>query len=191
MMMKRLLAPVGCVALLAACAAQAPAPAPKPPPMATSLADADAAARAGRTEYAYTILKWAAQASPTDKAPWLRIAQMRFEEKNYGEAIVSGLEAIERDPDDTLAYSLVAVSGLRVSSKALNDLTQKNGFSGSVRSEAQDLAALLHNTLKVERIVPVKAPAGAPAPAPRRAQAAAPAPAPAAKACSGPFCGLN
>jgi hypothetical protein len=88
---------------------------------------------------------------PTDKAPWLRMAQMRFEDKNYGEAIVSGLAVIERDPDDMLAYSLVAVSGLRVSSKALGDLTQKNGFSGSVKSEAQDLANLLHGTLKVEK----------------------------------------
>ena len=189
MKIQRLLAPVGCAALLAACAAPAPAPAPKPVAMAASLADAETAAKAGRAEYAYSILKKAAEANPTDKAPWLRMAQMRFEEKNYGEAIVNGQEVIERDPDDMLAYSLVAVSGLRVSSKALADLTQKNGFSGSVRSEAQDLASLLHNTLKVERIVPVKAPA--PAPAPRRAQAAAPAPAPAAKACSGPFCGLN
>ena len=189
MMMKRLLVPVGCAVLLAACATEAPKPAPKPVPMATSLADADAAAKAGRTEFAYSILRRAAQVNPTDKAPWLRMAQMRFEEKNYGEAIVAGTEVIERDPDDTLAYSLVAVSGLRVSSKALNDLTQKNGFSGSVRSEAQDLAALLHNTLKVERIVPVKAPA--PEPVRRRPQAAAPAPAPAVKACSGPFCGLN
>lgn len=187
MKIQRFLAPVGCAALLAACATPAPPPAPKPVPMATSLANADTAAKAGRVAYAYAILRRAAEASPTDKAPWLRMAQMRFEEKNYGEAIVNGQEVIERDPDDMLAYSLVAVSGLRVSSKALADLTQKNGFSGSVRSEAQDLASLLHNTLKVERIVPVKAPA----PAPRRSQAAAPAAAPAAKACSGPFCGLN
>ncbi|WLI90693.1 hypothetical protein Q4S45_06115 [Massilia sp. R2A-15] len=183
MKMTRLLAAVGCAALLAACAAQEPKPAPRPMPMAISLADAEAAVQAGRVAYAYAILKQAAAAHPTDKAPWLRMAQMRFEEKNYGEAIVNGTEAIERDPDDTLAYSLVAVSGLRVSSKALADLTQKNGFAGSVQSEAQDLAALLHNTLKGERIVPAKAPA-APAPRPGRAASAA-------KGCSGPSCGLK
>lgn len=184
MTMKRLLPSVICVAMLAACAGPAPAPLPAPVTMASALADADAAAKAGRSEQAYTILKSAAGANPTDKAPWLRMAQMRFEEKNYGEAIVSGLAAIERDPDDMLAYSLVAVSGLRVSSKALGDLTQKNGFNGSVRSEAQDLANLLHSTLKVDKIVPVR-----PAPA-RPAPKAVSAPQP--KSCNGnPFCVLE
>jgi tetratricopeptide (TPR) repeat protein len=183
--MKRLLPSVITIAILAGCASTAPAPAPKPVPVASALADADAAAKAGRSDQAYAILSGAAKANPTDKAPWLRMAQMRFEDKHYGEAIVAGLAAIERDPDDMLAYSLVAVSGLRVSSKALGDLTQKNGFSGSVRTEAQDLANLLHATLK-ERIVPVKAIAGS-----ARPNAVKPAPAPAAKACSGPFCGLN
>jgi hypothetical protein len=72
-----------------------------------------------------------------------------------------------------------------VSSKALGDLTQKNGFSGSVRNEAQDLANLLHTTLNGERIVPPRAIASAPRPA------AVKPPAPAKAACNGPFCGLN
>jgi hypothetical protein len=187
MTMKRLFPSVICAAMLAACAGPAPVPLAKPVTMASALAEADAAAKAGRSEEAYTILKSAAGANPTDKAPWLRMAQMRFEDKNYGEAIVSGLAAIERDPDDTLAYSLVAVSGLRVSSKALGDLTQKNGFSGSVRNEAQELANLLHSTLKVEKIVPVK-----PAPPTRAATPKAAAAAPPPKACNGnPFCVLE
>jgi hypothetical protein len=189
MTMKRLLPSVVLVAALAACASPAPAPAPvaKPFTMAGALADADAAAKAGHSDQAYTILSGAAKANPTDKAPWLRMAQMRFEDKNYGEAIVSGLAAIERDPDDMLAYSLVAVSGLRVSSKALGDLTQKNGFSGSVRNEAQALANLLHTTLKVEKIVPPK-PAAVVRPAGSRPAAAAPA----VKSCNGnPFCILD
>jgi hypothetical protein len=132
-------------------------------------------------------LKAAAAANPSDKAPWLRMAQMRFEDKNYGEAIINGLAAIERDPDDMLAYSMVAVSGLRVSSKALGDLTQKNGFSGSVRSEAQDLANLLHSTLK-QPIVSTKG--GTAIARPAASKPVAPAAA-AAKACTGPFCGLN
>lgn len=198
MMKQRLFSTLTCVAVLSACAVQSPAPpvvAIAPVTMASAMADAAAAVKAGHDDQAYVLLKIAAGASPRDKAPWLRMAQMRFDEKNYGEAIVSGLEAIERDPNDMLAYSLVAVSGLRVSSKALGDLTQKNGFNGSVRSEAQDLANLLHTTLKVEKIVPVKA--GAPirnnaskailsAPAGPAVKAA-----PAAKACSGPFCALN
>lgn len=186
MIMKRLLPSMICAALLAACAGPAPGPANKPVVMASAMADADAAAKNGQTGQAYAILKGAAGANPTDKAPWLRMAQMRFEDKNYGEAIVNGLQALERDPDDMLAYSLVAVSGLRVSSKALADLTQKNGFSGSVRSEAQELATLLRTTLK-EPVMPARA---ALSNGPRPSSQPKPA-APAAKACSGPFCALN
>lgn len=187
MKMNHLLPTVVSIAILAGCASTAPSTASKPAPMASSLADADAAAKSGRPDQAYAILKGAAAASPSDKAPWLRMAQMRFEDKNYGEAIINGLAAIERDPDDMLAYSLVAVSGLRVSSKALGDLTQKNGFSGSVRSEAQDLANLLHTTLK-QPIVPVKGGTAIARPAASKQPVA---PAAAAKACTGPFCGLN
>ena len=125
----------------------------KPVTMASALSAADAAVKAGRADQAYVILKVPRPTNPTDKAPWLRMAQLRFDDKNYGETIVSGLAVIERDPDDTLAYSLVAASGLRVSSKALADLTRKNGFQGTARSEAQELANLLHSTLK-ETVVP-------------------------------------
>lgn len=184
MIKKRLIPSILTIAFLAGCASTAPAPAPKPAPMSTAMADADAAVKAGRTDQAYTILKAAALIHPTDKSPWLRMAQLRFDDKQYGEAIVSGLEAIERDPDDMLAYSLVAASGLRVSSKALNDLTQKNGFSGSVRNEAQDLANLLHAKLGGP-IVQVRTDIRP------RPQAKAPAAAPAKPSCSGPFCGLN
>ncbi len=183
MILKRIFPSVICIAVLAGCASTAPVVADKPAPVANAMADADAAVKAGRNDQAYTILKAATVAHPTDKSPWLRMAQLRFDDKNYGEAIVSGLQAIERDPDDMLAYSLVAVSGLRVSSKALADLTQKNGFSGSVRSEAQDLANLLHTKLGGP-IVPPKAYVKPAAPKPVAA-------APAKPACSGPFCGLN
>lgn len=174
MTIKRLFPHVACLVLLTACVVTPPAP--KPLTMAGALAEAEAASKAGRNDQAYQILRVAAAANPTDKAPWLRMAQMRFEEKNYAETLVSALAVIERDPDDMLAYSLVAASGLRVSSKALADMTKKNGFSGTVRSEAQDLANLLHSTLK-EKVVPVKA-----APVP---------PAESRKPCVGALCALE
>lgn len=189
----RIFPALACALLLGACAGPAPTPSAKPASMASILGEADAAAKGGRPDQAYAMLKAAAAANPADKTPLLRIAQMRFDDKNYGEAIVSGLRALERDPNDMLAYSLVAVSGLRVSSKALGDLSLKNGFTGSVRSEAQDLAALLRTTLK-EPIV---------APPTQRATASRPAAVPASggktpntastvkPSCSGPFCGLN
>jgi tetratricopeptide (TPR) repeat protein len=144
------------------------------------MAEADAAVLAGQPDRAYKALKAAAAAFPTDKTPWLRMAQLHYDARNYGEAIVNANAALERDPDDTLANSIAAVSGLRVSSKALADLTQKNNLSGSVRTEAQDLAKLLRSTLGEEVLVqstrkkdPPKArPAPAPAPAPSAKPAA-------------------
>jgi len=146
-----------CVAMLSACATTSP-PAATPIARTTSvkaaMAEANAAALSGHPDKAYALLKQASATYPADKAPWVRMAQMRFDSNNYGEAIVNALEALHRDPDDTLANSVVAVSGLRLSSKALADLTRKNNLSGTVRTEAQDLAKLLRNSLNEDVLVP-------------------------------------
>jgi predicted Zn-dependent protease len=154
--------PITCVVLLSACASTAPAAghAPKAAPtMASAMAEVDAAVLAGQNDKAYAILKNAGTAFPTDKTPWVRMAQMHFDSTNYGEAIVDALEALERDPDDTLSNSIVAVSGLRVTSKALSDLSQKNNLTGNVRTEAQDLARLLRTSLNEDVLVPNSRPA--------------------------------
>jgi tetratricopeptide (TPR) repeat protein len=187
MILKSLMPSVLCVAVLAGCASTAQGPAAKPATIGPALLEADAAVKAGQNDRAIAILKGAASAFPADKTPWVQMAQLRFDNKNYGEAIVNGLEAIERDPDDMLAYSLVAVSGLRVSSKALADLTQKNNISGTVRSEAHDLAKLLRASLGEEVLVPVKPAVARPARAAKPAPQSAGKPAP----CSGPFCSFN
>ena len=147
-----------CVAMLSACASSSTNPTAEAPVARTTsvkaaMAEANAAALSGRPDKAYALLKQATVTYPNDKAPWVRMAQMRFESNNYGEAIVDALEALRRDPDDTLANSVVAVSGLRLSSKALSDLTRKNNLSGTVRSEAQDLAKLLRTSLGEEILV--------------------------------------
>jgi hypothetical protein len=150
--------PLTCIALLSACAGTASVEsqaAVKPvPTMASAMAAADAAVLAGQNDKAYTILKNAGGTFPTDKTPWVRMAQMHFDSTNYGAAIVDALEALERDPDDTLANSIVAVSGLRVTSKALADLSRKNNLTGNVRTEAQDLAKLLRTSLNEDVLVP-------------------------------------
>jgi hypothetical protein len=147
--------PVLCAAILTACASGGQvAPAAKTAPtMDAAMAEVDAAVLAGQNDKAYTILKQAGSAFPTDKTPWVRMAQMRFDSTNYGEAILNALEALARDPGDTLANSIVAVSGLRVTSKALADLSQKNNLSGNVRTEAQELAKLLRTSLNEEVLV--------------------------------------
>jgi predicted Zn-dependent protease len=150
---------LACVAMLSACASSstnptAQAPVARPASIKVAMTEANAAALSGHPDQAYALLKQATVTYPNDKAPWVRMAQMRFDSNNYGDAVVNALEALRRDPDDTLANSVVAVSGLRLSSKALSDLTRKNNLSGTVRSEAQDLAKLLRTSLGEDTLVP-------------------------------------
>lgn len=155
-MFTRLMPAMACVALLTACGTtgEGSGSVAKGATMEASIAAADAAVAAGQGDKAYAVLKSAGHAFPADKTPWVRMAQMRFDSKNYGEAIVDALEALERDPDDTIANSIAAVSGLRVSSKALAELTRKNKLSGNVKSEAEELAKLLRTSLGEDVLVP-------------------------------------
>ena len=147
---------LSCAAVLAACATTAPAPAP-PPTKAALLQQADRAFRLGQNEAAVATLKIVTQTYPGDKAAWLRIAQISFDCHEYGEAITHARKVLELDPDDIVAHSLVAVSGLRVSSKALADLaTKKKVMSGDMRAEAQNLATILRTSIGGD-IMPVKA----------------------------------
>src|SRR5450830_991886 len=169
---------IACLAsalLLAACATpDQPAPnKPAAPTLAQVMSDADAAARAGQYERAMTLLKGGGSSYPADKAPWLQMAQMKFDRGQYGDAIGHALEALERDPEDKVANSIVAVSGLRLSSKALADLSRQNNLNGSLRSEAQELAKLLRASIGEDVLLPsARRPA---APAAKRPAAAAPA----------------
>lgn len=156
MLSKRLFSSLACAALLSACATPAPPPAPpKPAPtLAAYLGAAETSLKAEKPDEAVGWLKRAIAAYPADKAPRLRLAQVQFECLNYGEAISRAQEVLAQDPEDLTAHSLVAVSGLRVSSKALGDLAIKNRLSGSVRTEAQDLAKILRANIGGE-IIPV------------------------------------
>jgi len=150
---------IACLAsalLLAACATpDQPAPQkPAAPTLAQVMSEADAAARAGQYERAMTLLQRGGANYPADKAPWLQMAQMKFGRGQYGDAIGHALEALERDPDDKVANSIVAVSGLRLSGKALADLSRQNNLNGSLRSEAQDLAKLLRASIGEDVLVP-------------------------------------
>ena len=125
-----------------------------PPSLDSMLAKASAASNAGQSEQALNQLKSATASFPADKKPWLQMAQINFDGANYGDAINNALEVLQRDPSDKLANSIVAVSGLRLSTKALADLSQQNNLSGSVRTEAQDLAKLLRESLGESILIP-------------------------------------
>jgi tetratricopeptide (TPR) repeat protein len=191
MMFTRLMPAMACIALLTACATpgEGAGTVAKGATMETSIAAADAAVAAGQPDKAHALLKNAGQAFPTDKTPWVRMAQMHFDADNYGEAIVDALEALQRDPDDTLANSIAAVSGLRVSSKALGELTRKNKLNGDVKSEAQDLAKLLRSSLGEDVLVPK--PRTPPKARTTSTAAATPAPAKSGSSSSDPFGALK
>ncbi len=184
MIRQRLLPMLLGVAVLAGCATEGTGgSAPRAAVSGNLYAQADAAVAARQPEQAILLLKSASVAHPVDKKPWVRMAQIRFDASQYGEAISNAQQALARDPNDTLAYSILAVSGLRVASKALADLTRKNNLQGSVRSEAQDLARLLRTSLGEEVLVNprpvVRTPVRKPPTQTAVAAPARPAPAPA------------
>lgn len=138
---------VAATVLAATLSACATTKAPTTLPLTDLLSQASAAAATGEKEKAITVLKQAAMAYPSDKAPWSTIAQTRYEAAQYGEAITAAQEVLVRDPNDKLANSIIATSGLRLATRALADLSRQNNLSGSLRTESQDLAKLLRETL--------------------------------------------
>ncbi|GJI93832.1 hypothetical protein RugamoR57_05500 [Duganella caerulea] len=153
-----------CAASLTACMTPPVVQKPATPSMEDMLAKASQASGAGQKEQAVTLWKEAAEAYPADKTPWTNIAQTRYEAGQYGDAIVSAQEVLVRDPNDRLANSIIAISGLRLSTRALSDLSRQNNLSGSLRTESQDLAKLLRESLGETVLVPPPpAPPAAPA----------------------------
>ena len=159
--------------------------------------EAEASIKAGQKDAGLSKFSEAAKLYPTAKQPWLRIAQIHYDAANYGDAIIAAQQVSARDEKDKVALSILSVSGLRVSTKALADLGRQNQLTGSIRTEAQDLARTLRDSLGERVLVPVAAPASTsePRPAPPRVAprpsvdkpAAAPPAKPAAGGGSSPF----
>ncbi|TDB27704.1 tetratricopeptide repeat protein [Stenotrophomonas sp. ATCM1_4] len=126
----------------------------------------------------------AAKSDPTRKEPWVRIAQLQFDQGNYARAIVAAEEVLQRDPDDLVADGVLTVAGFRVANQSLQRLQGRGVLaSETARREAQTLADTLRATMGDAVLVAEK-----PKPRPRtparstgrRAATAAPASAPAA-----------
>lgn len=108
----------------------------------------------GGRERARLIYRDAAKAYPTDKRPWLRLAQSYFDVADYGNAVLAAQEVVQRDPADGVAQGLLAVSGLRISTAALSALRSRNDLNTSTRSEAEDMARNLRAILGESVLVP-------------------------------------
>lgn len=126
----------------------------KIPELGTLMSQAGAAEKTGTKAAAIILYEDAAKLYPSSKLPWVRIAQIQYESLDYGEAIVAAQQAVARDGKDKVAQSILSVSGLRVSTKALADLGRRNELEGSVKVEAQNLAKLIRESLGERILVP-------------------------------------
>lgn len=93
------------------------------------------------------VLKDVAQARPTEKTPWLRMTQIKYDAGSYGDALAYASEVLQRDPADKYARGIVALSSLRLSIKALNDLSAQSDLNGTVMTDAQSQTKLLRESL--------------------------------------------
>ena len=180
---QRSLCAIACALALSACATKPPV-VQKIVTLEEVMAQANQASQAGNADAALTLLKEATATFPADTAPWLRMAQMQYEVGQYGEAIIDSQQVLVRDPSNKFANSIVAVSGLRLSTRALSDLSRQNNLSGSLRTESQDLAKLLRESLGEAVLVPPPSPRERPA---ARGSARKPAARPAAESSANPF----
>lgn len=185
---------------LGACSsAPKPISAIMPPSYAELMASAEDAQRKGGVVEAMGFYEKATKSDPSKKQPWARIAQAQFDARNYGSAIAAAQEVLQRDTTDITAKSIMAVSGLRVSANAIEQLRLANALGGSTRDEAQALARIMRDALG-ESILPPPVPVANPAgtdkpvarpPVRRAAPEATPAPAPATEPKRNPFDALK
>jgi hypothetical protein len=163
-----------------------PAPAPAVQPLAQYMQEAAQATGEGSKQRSRDLYYTAAKNYPTSKEPWLKLAEDYFEAANYGQAILAAQEVVQRDPADSLAAGVLAVSGLRVSAAALSTLReQQTTLNGGTRTEAEGLARTLRELLGEPVLVPRPAAAASAPPIARPRPPARPA-ATAATAASAP-----
>ena len=177
-----------------------PPPPSEPAPAVVSLeewlARGDAARKDALHEAARSAYREGAKAYPTDKQPWLRLADDYFNTGDYGNAVLAAQEAVQRDPRDNTAHSVLAVSGLRITAGSLAALREQSGYPVGSREEALEVTRRLREALGDPSLLPPAPPEPPQAPArkPRAVKpSAAPAPAPSSSVSArpGPAKGSN
>jgi tetratricopeptide (TPR) repeat protein len=188
-------------------------PAPAIVSMDEWMARGDAAVQEGDHTKARDAWRSAAKDYPTAKQPWLKLSEDYFNAADYGNAVLAAQEALQRDPHDRLANSVLAVSGLRLTAGSLAALRDDGAYAVGSRDEAVAVTHSLREALGEPVLVPPpdtpasrrrlsKAPkasahasatadTAAAAPAPAAVAAPVPAPAPAPRTASATPAGGN
>jgi hypothetical protein len=174
-----LCAALAAAALLAACATvpatgAALVPAPAQPSLQEWLQQAQSALKEGQRERSRQALRSAAKAYPTQKSPWQRLAEDYFDAGDYGNAILAAQEVLQRDEQDMLAHSVLAVSGLRLSTTSLVALRGRTSYPVGSREEAMGLARAMREALGETTLVPPRGGADASAAVARTTSTAVP-----------------
>ncbi len=171
--------------LVSGCASTGGSRKPASGDYATIYGQAESDVRAGRLDAALAGLGEAAKADPSRKEPWVRIAQLQFDKGNYAHAILAAEEVLQRDPDDLVADSVLAVGGFRIANQSLQRLRGNGALaSNTARTEAELLVKTLRETMGEGIMRPAPEPESQPR---RRSGTARRAPvAPSAKAVSLP-----
>ncbi|AMP16089.1 hypothetical protein [Collimonas pratensis] len=117
------------------------------PAAAAAPVAADAAQKNSAADQEIKVLKDVAQARPTEKTPWVRMTQIKYDAGSYGDAVAYALEVLQRDPADKYARGVVALGSLKLSIKALNDLSAQSDLNGTVLTDAQSQTKLLRESL--------------------------------------------
>ncbi|MCY7315834.1 MAG: hypothetical protein LH480_09490 [Rubrivivax sp.] len=176
-----------CVGLVLSACSLAPKLEPKEAPPAPTfealMAGATKARQEGSVSKERDTYRAAAAAHPTRKEPWSKLAESYFEARDYGNSILAAQEVLQRDASDSVATSMLAVSGLRVSTAALSSLRNQKSLNSDTRAQAEDIVKSLREVLGENVLVP--APAAVPVAAPAAPQARRPAPRPPSAATAG------
>nr|WP_254171261.1 hypothetical protein [Ralstonia mannitolilytica] len=160
-LLRSLIVLAGAAALITGCATSNPGP-QTDEAFTQSMSEAEAAAKGGQQDKAIDLYQQIAKQNPTRDEPWVRIAQLQFGSEKYPQAILAAEEALQRDNADRQAKSILAVSGLRVARRSLQELRADSALAGDVKTDAQVLAKMLRDTLGEQVLFPAEQPARPP-----------------------------
>ena len=117
-------------------------------PFEVSMENAEAQVSTAGADAAISAFEVAAKADPTRKEPWVRIAQLQFDQSRYARAIVAAEEVLQRDPDDLVADGVLTVAGFRIANESLQRLSGRGALaSETAQREAQTLVTTLRSTM--------------------------------------------